>query len=230
MKVTVGVSARHAHLTKDVFEKLFNKGDLTVKVPINQPGLYAAEETVAIKGPKGKIEHVRLMGPLRDYNQVEVSKTDAYKLGVNPPVRTSGDLDGADPITIIGPKGEVTINACILADRHIHISKDEADKLGIKDRQEVNVLIKTIKPGIIQAHFKVTDKAYKEIHLDTDDANAFLLKQNDEVEIKFWMWCYFNRHFTKDGASKVIEDNNKIFERLIILLIIEDSKEGFYGL
>lgn len=183
MKISVGVSARHVHLTKEVFNKLFKQDDLTIKVPINQPGLYAAMETVTIKGPKGTINNVRLMGPLRSYNQVEISKTDAYKLGVNPPVRTSGDLNGADAITIIGPIGEVTLNACILADRHIHISKNEADKLGIKDKQEVNVRINTIKPGIIRAHYKVSEYAYKEIHLDTDDANAFLLKQNDEVEI-----------------------------------------------
>lgn len=184
MKITVGVSARHVHLTSDEFKKLFNKSNLTIKVPINQPGLYAAEETVSIKGPKGIIDNVRLMGPLRNYNQVEISKTDAYKLGVNPPVRTSGDLSGAATITIIGPCAEITLEACILADRHIHISKDEADKMGINDKQEVNVIVNTIKPGIIRAHYKVSEHAYKEIHLDTDDANAFLLKQNDEVEIE----------------------------------------------
>lgn len=185
MKITVGISARHVHLTKEIFQKLFNKDDLTIKMPINQPGMYAALETVTIKGPKGRIEHVRLLGPLRSYNQVEISKTDAYKLGVNPPVRTSGDLDGSEVITIIGPKDEVTLNACIIADRHIHISKKEADSLGVKNKQEVDVIINSMKPGIIKAHFKVSEKAYKELHLDTDDANAFLLKQNDEVEIKY---------------------------------------------
>ncbi len=184
MKIPVGVSARHVHLTKEMFNKLFEKDDLTIKVSINQPGLFAANETVSIKGPKGTINNVRVMGPLRSYNQVEISKTDAYNLGVNPPMRKSGDVENAELITIIGPKNEVTINACILADRHIHISKDEADSLNIKDDQVIDVYINSSKPGVIKAQFKVTDEAYKEIHLDTDDANAFLLNQNDEVEIK----------------------------------------------
>ena len=183
MKIPVGVSARHVHLTKEMFNKLFEKDDLTIKVPINQPGLFAANETVIIKGPKGTINNVRVMGPLRSYNQVEISKTDAYNLGVNPPMRKSGDVENAELITIIGPKNEVTINACILADRHIHISKEEAISLNIKDDQVIDVYINSSKPGMIKAQFKVTDESYKEIHLDTDDANAFLLKQNDEVEI-----------------------------------------------
>src|SRR5574344_2316107 len=183
MKITVGISARHVHLTKEIFNKLFNKDDLTIKVPIKQPGLYAAYETVTIKGPKGSIENVRILGPFRRYNQVEVSKTDCYKLGVNPPMRTSGDVDGASLITIIGPMGEVTLPVCILANRHIHITTEEANHLGVKDKQHVMVKINSLKPGIIEAQYKVSDKAYKEIHLDTDDANAFLLKQDDEVEV-----------------------------------------------
>lgn len=183
MKIPVGVSARHVHLTKEIFNKLFGTDDLTIKVPINQPGLYAANEIVTIKGPKGEISNVRVMGPLRSYNQVEVSKTDAYKLGVNPPMRKSGDVENAEVITIIGPKDKVTLNSCILADRHIHISKEEADSLNIKDDQVIDVYINSSKPGMIRAQFKVTDNGYKEIHLDTDDANAFLLNQNDEVEI-----------------------------------------------
>jgi putative phosphotransacetylase len=183
MKIPVGVSARHIHLTKETFIKLYGQNELTIKVPIKQPGLYAANETLTIKGPKGTIENVRILGPFRSYNQVEVSKTDCYKLGVNPPMRTSGEVEGASLITIIGPIGEVTIPACILANRHIHITTEEANNLGIKDKQHVMVKINSLKPGIIDAQYKVSDKAYKEIHLDTDDANAFLLSQDDEVEI-----------------------------------------------
>ena len=183
MKIPVGVSARHLHLTKQTFKKIFNQEDLTIKVPIKQPGLFASNETVTIEGPKGKIMNVRILGPFRDYDQVEVSKTDAYKLGINPPMRKSGDVENAEVITIIGPKDKVTLNSCILADRHIHISKEEADSLNIKDDQVIDVYINSSKPGMIRAQFKVTDNGYKEIHLDTDDANAFLLNQNDEVEI-----------------------------------------------
>jgi putative phosphotransacetylase len=184
MKIPVGVSNRHCHLTKEVYYKLFNKEDLTFKKDINQPTQFAAEECVTIKGPKGIIENVRILGPFRSYNQVEVSKTDTYKLGINPPVRCSGHLDGAEDITIIGPCSEITIPCAILANRHIHISKDEANKLNIKDNEPVLVKINTEKKGTIEAFFKVSDIAYKEIHLDTDDANGFLLKQNDEVEIE----------------------------------------------
>ena len=101
MKISVGVSNRHCHLTKEVYEKLFGKSELTFKRALNQPGQFAAEETVIIKGPKGSIEKVRVLGPFRSYNQVEVSKTDAYKLGINPPVRKSGHLDGASELEII---------------------------------------------------------------------------------------------------------------------------------
>jgi putative phosphotransacetylase len=183
MRIPVGVSARHVHLTKETFQKLFNQDDLTLKVPIKQPGLFAANETVTIKGPKGFIKNVRILGPFRSYNQVEVSKTDCYQLGINPPMRKSGDVKNAAPITIIGPKDSITLDVAILANRHIHITTKEAKKLGVKDDQFVDVKINSLKPGIIRAQYKVSDEAFKEIHLDTDDANAFLLKQDDEVEV-----------------------------------------------
>ena len=168
MKVQVGVSNRHCHLTKDVYQKLFGKEDLTYLRPLKQGGQYASAETLTIKGPKGSIDRVRVLGPLRDYNQVEVSKTDCYKLGIDAPMRKSGHLDGAADITLVGPLGEVCVPVAIIANRHIHISPEDAKKLGVVDDE---------------AQFKVTPDGFFELHLDTDDANGFLLRQDDFVEI-----------------------------------------------
>ena len=182
MIIPVGISARHLHLTKDDFIKLFGHDNLTKFKDINQPGLFAANEKVTIVGPKSKIDNVRILGPFRTYSQVEISKTDSYELGVDVVQRISGDLAGTNTIKVIGPVGEINVPV-IMANRHIHITKDEANSLNIKDNQEVMVKIKSEKPGVILAYFKVSEKAYLELHLDLDDANAFLLKQNDEVEV-----------------------------------------------
>ena len=182
MKITIGISARHIHLTKDNFIKIFGYDELTKFKDIKQPGLYAAKETVKLKTANFEIDNVRILGPFRDYNQAEISKTDAYKFKVNPKVRRSGELDDTDYITVIGPKGQIDIPV-IIANRHIHISKKQADELNVKDRQLIPVKINSKKPGIILAEFKVSEEAFFELHIDTDDANAFLLKQDDEVEI-----------------------------------------------
>ena len=182
MKIPVGVSARHIHLTKDNFVKLFGYEELTKFKDIKQPGLFAAEEKVTLKTDNYSIDNVRILGPFREYNQAEISKTDAYKLKVDPKVRRSGEVEGTDLITVVGPKGEIQIPV-IIANRHIHITEEQAKELNVKDRQLVPVKINSEKPGVILAEFKVSEKAFLEIHLDTDDANAFLLKQDDEVEV-----------------------------------------------
>ena len=182
MKIPVGVSARHVHLTKDNFVKLFGYEELTKFRDIKQPGLFAAEEKVTLKTDYYSIDNVRILGPFREYNQAEISKTDAYKLKVDPKVRRSSEVEGTDLITVVGPKGEIKIPV-IIANRHIHITKEQAKELNVKDRQLVPVKINSEKPGVILAEFKVSEKAFLEIHLDTDDANAFLLKQDDEVEV-----------------------------------------------
>ena len=176
MKITVGVSARHIHLTKDNFYKIFGYEELTKFKDIKQPGLFAAEETVTLKTDNYEINNVRILGPFREYNQAEISKTDAYK------VRRSGEVENTDSITVVGPKGEIQIPV-IIANRHIHITEEQAKELNVKDRQLVPVKINGEKPGVILAEFKVSKEAYLEIHLDTDDANAFLLKQDDEIEV-----------------------------------------------
>lgn len=182
MKIPVGISARHIHLTSDDYFKLFGDNELTKLKNINQPGLFASNETVTIKGNKGTIDNVRILGPFRDYSQVEISKTDSYTLGVVAKMRRSGILDDVNKIEVIGPKGSIMVPV-ILANRHIHISKVDADKLGIKDNDKTFVKINTEKMGVIEVVYKVSEKAYMELHLDLDDANAFLLNQGDEVEI-----------------------------------------------
>ena len=184
MIVNVGISNRHVHLCKDDYKLLFGEIPLTKRNDLTQPNTFACNETVTIKGEKRQIEGVRILGPNRDYTQVEISKTDTYYLGVNPPVRNSGDLFDAYPITIIGPKGEIKRKACIIATRHIHVDESARIKHNLVGIEKVSVKIHGEKSGIIDnVYLKDSDKAYFELHLDTDDANGFLLKQGDEVEI-----------------------------------------------
>lgn len=185
MKVKIGVSARHVHVTEEDLKVLFGEGaKLTKKVDLSQPGQYASNEQVTLKGPKGSIERVRILGPERNETQVEISKTDSFVLGINPPVRNSGDLDGAAEITIVGPKGEVTKNAAIIAARHVHACKEDAKKYGFEGKEFVSVVVKGEKPGILEnVYVRISDKFSYEVHLDTDDANAFLIKNGDEAEL-----------------------------------------------
>lgn len=184
--VPVSISARHVHLQKEHVEILFGKGyQLTKYKDISQPGQYACNEKVTLKGPKGMIENVRVLGPVRNQTQVEISRTDARKLGIDPPVRASGDLQGSAPITIIGTKGKIDlIEGCIIADRHIHMNPKEAQEYGVKDQQKVSVLVEGEKGGIMgQVTIRVSDKYALDMHIDTDDANAFGLKGNEWLKI-----------------------------------------------
>lgn len=182
MKISVGVSLRHVHLKKEDYNILF-ENSLTIKEPLNQPGQYAANETVTLESKNRKIENVRIIGPCRNYTQVEISRTDAYYLKLDPPVRESGNLNAAEEITIIGPKGKIKRNAAIIADRHIHITKEEREKYSLL-KDEYSIRVNGEKGGIIE-HVKIKEapNSYFELHLDSDDANAFNLKQNDIVEI-----------------------------------------------
>ena len=138
-----------------------------------------------IKTEKSEIEKVRVLGPLRSYTQVEISKTDAYKLGINPPVRDSGDLKGSSPSTIIGPKGTLELEeGCIIATRHIHILPSQVSMYDLEGKDMVSVKIDGEKGGILSnVHLKISDEAFFELHLDTDDANAHLIKNGDIGEI-----------------------------------------------
>ena len=180
----IAISNRHIHLTKEIYEKLFDE-PLSMKKPISQIGEFASNQTLTIKGPKGMIEKVRVMGPHRDYNQVEVSKSDAYILGLEPPVRESGDLEDSETITLITLKNEITLeNVCILAERHVHMNDKMAEELGLKNDDLVKLIIDNDKGGEMEAFVKIKSNGFFEIHIDRDDANAFLLKTGDEVEIR----------------------------------------------
>ena len=175
MKVSIGVSNRHVHLKEDDFHMLFGNDCIMENIKnLNQPGQFSSNLFVTIKTDKSCIEKVRVLGPLRDYTQVEISKTDAYKLGLNPPVRDSGDLKDSETVTIIGPKGELLAKeSCIIATRHIHLTKDHMREYNLEGKKTVSVLIDGEKGGIINnVHLKVADNSYFEMHLDTDDANA----------------------------------------------------------
>ena len=186
MEVKIGVSNRHVHLCDKDLKILFGDNfNLTVKKELVQPGEFASESLVTIKTDKSEINNVRVLGPIRNYTQVEISKTDAFKLGINPPVRDSGDLEGSAPITIIGPNGSVDLEyGCILATRHIHITPEEVHKFGFDGLKSVSVRLPGEKGGIIDnVQFKVSPNYAFEMHIDTDDANAHLVKSGDIAEI-----------------------------------------------
>lgn len=174
--VPVGVSNRHIHLTREHVETLFGKGYQLTKIKdLSQPGQYACKETLTIVGPSMRaIEGVRVLGPERKRSQVEISRTDSFTLKVKPPVRESGDLDGSAPITVIGPKGIVTLNeGCIIANRHIHMSLEEGAAFGVKEGEYCDVeLYGERKSLFYDVQIRVHKDFRLEMHIDTDDANA----------------------------------------------------------
>ena len=180
MEVLLGVSNRHVHLTKEDYEILFKKEELENIRDLVQPHQYVSPYYVDIKTEKNLIEHVRVLGPLRNYTQVELSKTDAIFLGINPPVASSGELEDACEVEIIGPCGSIIKKSAIIADRHIHITKQMKKDLGFEGIEEVSVLFNTEKTTLFDnVKLKICDEAKLELHLDTDDANGALLKTGD---------------------------------------------------
>ena len=177
MLVPVGVSNRHIHLTQEHVEILFGKGyQLTPFKDLSQPGQYACKEQLTIIGPSLRpIEGVRVLGPTRKSSQVEISRTDSYVLKVKPPVRESGDIAGSAPITIIGPKGIVTLKqGCIIANRHIHMSPADGARFGVKDGDYITVdaFSGTKRTRWFDVQVRVHKDFRLEMHVDTDDANA----------------------------------------------------------
>lgn len=177
-QVPIGVSNRHVHLSQADLEALFGPGYvLQVKKELSQPGQFAANETVTIEGPKGKIAKVRILGPVRSESQVEISATDSFQLGVKPLVRDSGHLEGTSGMRLIGPRGTIEINrGVIVAARHIHIEPDKAEAWNLHDGQRVKVKITSGRPVIFQdVLVRVSSKYRLEMHVDTDEANAALV-------------------------------------------------------
>lgn len=183
-KVPIGVSNRHVHVSKEDLEKLFGKGyELTRKSELKQPGQFAANETVTIRGPKGEFKKVRILGPVREKSQVEISLTDSFRLGVKVPIKESGDLDSTPGLEIEGPCGRVQIpQGTIVALRHIHMTPEWAEKMGVNDKEIVEVETLGERRGILgDVLIRVSNKSAFEMHIDLDEANACCLKNNDCV-------------------------------------------------
>lgn len=174
-QIPIGVSARHIHLSQEHIQILFGENaELSVLKPLSQPGQFAAKETVAVEGPKGRFDKVRILGPARSLTQLEISRTDTYILGVDAPVRESGNIEGTPGIKIIGPAGSVQIEqGVIVAARHIHFHTDDAAKWGIKDKQMLRVKVEGKRPLIFEDVLaRVSDQFALDMHIDTDEANA----------------------------------------------------------
>ena len=174
--IPVGISNRHIHLSREHVDILFGKGyQLTQLKELSQPGQYACKEQLTIVGPSMRaIEGVRVLGPERKKSQVEISRTDSFTLKVKPPVRESGDIAGSAPVTIIGPKGIVTLTeGCIIANRHIHMSEDEGKAFGVRDGEYVDVELNGERRSLFyDVQIRVHKDFRLEMHIDTDDANA----------------------------------------------------------
>ncbi len=186
-KIPIGVSARHAHVTQKHLEILYGKGyQLTVHAPLYQPAAFAAKETLTIVGRRMRaIEGVRILGPVRDYSQVELARTDAIRLGLDLPIRDSGDIAGSAPIVLIGPKGSVHLKeGAICATRHIHMTPQDAESLGVRKGDLLKIRI----PGERALTFenirpKISPSYVLQMHLDTDDSNAAGLRGGEGVEL-----------------------------------------------
>lgn len=182
-KVKVGISNKHVHLCKETYEKLFDE-PLEKEKDLNQLGEFASKQFVELKTPFGQIKKVRIVGPLREYNQVELCPSDAFLLNINPPVRKSGDTNNSENINLIGPKGEIALeNVCIIAKRHVHINTKDLEKFHVKNNDFVRIQIDGPRSAILDAYIKASDNGFFEVHLDRDEANAFLLKNGEEVTL-----------------------------------------------
>lgn len=176
LSIPIAISARHIHLTDEAVEALFGKGHkLTPRKELSQPEQYACEETLTVVGPKGQLERVRVLGPTRGKNQVEVSRTDEFKLGVDAPVRDSGDTKDSPGVTLIGPHGTLTLESgLICARRHIHMTPADAERFGVKNKDVVEVAIDSDGRDLVfgDVLIRVSEKYRLEMHIDTDEGNA----------------------------------------------------------
>ncbi|MDW7669727.1 MAG: phosphate propanoyltransferase [Bacillota bacterium] len=186
-EIPVGVSNRHLHISKKDLEVLFGENyELTRMKDLYQPGEFAAEETLIIKGPKGKIENIRILGPIRENTQIEIALSDGFKLGVKPQVRESGKIKNTPEVELIGPKGKIVKREGLIAAlRHIHMPTEIGNLLELKDRELVDVEIEGIRKAVLgNVLIRISDNYRLEMHIDTDEANACCLKNGDTVKIK----------------------------------------------
>ena len=182
MEVLVETSARHVHITQEVLETLFGKGyELTKKKDLSQPGQYACAERVDIVGPKKTLAGVSILGPVRPETQVELSLTDARSIGVNAPIRESGDIAGSGACKMVGPCGEVELaEGVIVAKRHIHMTTADAERMGLVDKQVVSVKVPSNGRELTfgDVVVRVSDKYALAMHIDTDESNAGAIAPN----------------------------------------------------
>lgn len=178
--IELEASGRHVHVTEAQAMQLFGHR-LTPDRPLSQPGQYLAKERVSVIGPKGRFDNVAVLGPERKEAQVEVSLTDARQLGVNPPVRASGSVDGSPGVQILGPLGSVSLSqGVIAAKRHIHMTPEDAARMGVKDKQIVKLQVYTARPLIFEDVLVRVHKDYATfVHLDYDEANACGFQKGD---------------------------------------------------
>ena len=187
IRIPIAVSARHAHLSQATVDEAFGRGyQLRPRTWLSQTGQFAAQETVALSGPKGQLDNVRVMGPPRDCDQIELSRTDEHTLGIEAPVRISGDLAGTPGVTVIGPAGRrVLKQGVISARRHIHMNAQDAVRLGVQDGQSVQVRIDSAGRDLIfgDVTVRIRRDFQLELHLDTDEANAAGVASGDWAEL-----------------------------------------------
>lgn len=184
--IPVGISNRHIHLSQTDLDVLFGAGyQLTAVKELSQPKQYACKETVTICGPKGAIEKVRILGPVRSETQVEILQADCFKLGIIAPMKMSGDLQGTPGITIIGPKGSVVLSrGLMIAQRHIHMTLEDAKNFGVTDGELVSIQIDGLRGGTYSnVVIRANNTSALECHIDTDEANAFNLAPSSRIKI-----------------------------------------------
>jgi putative phosphotransacetylase len=185
-KIHIGVSARHIHLSENHINILFGQGySLNVFKALSQPGQFAANEVVSIQGPKGRMDKIRILGPARGVTQLEISRTDSFALGLNPPLRQSGDVAGTPGIKVIGPAGSVELEfGVIVAARHIHFHTSDALAWGITDKQMLKVKLNGERPLVLENVIaRVSNQFALDLHIDTDEANAAGVRTDEYAEI-----------------------------------------------
>lgn len=187
--IPIAVSGRHVHLTRETLDQLFGEGfELTVHQAISQPGQFASQQKVKVIGPRNSIDGVRILGPLRPRNQIEVSRTDEFRLGVDAPIRNSGKTEGSAPIILEGPRGRVELpEGLICARRHIHMTPDDAEAYGLKNGDEVEVAITGGPRDLVfgDVLVRVKDSYVLEMHIDTDEANAAELSRGASGDLVY---------------------------------------------
>lgn len=185
-RIPIGISNRHVHLSSEDMRVLFGHNAVLTKISdLSQPGQFASEQRLTLVGQKGVIENVRVLGPCRNKTQVEISVSDCIRLGVQAPIRDSGDLQNSAGVTLVGPIGSITLReGVIIAARHVHMDLSDAEQFRVKDGDRINVKVPGPR-GLVfyEVLVRANDKFRLEMHIDIDEANAASLKNGDHVEI-----------------------------------------------